>query len=549
MHLALLETTGNQAYIFGTNKLRENGGASELLWQMGTRWVIEAVAKLREPQPPAQTRQTSGGRAVQTLRQRLLDPALNPPIERDRTPVEIVVAASGKAILLVQDAKIGEEIIAQVTRAALQHAPGLQVHGVLSGPFDFRTDHLHTILKQTYHRHSALSAQLPTPSARFQRLPVIAECRSSGLPAKRLAHPREVPEAATDPYPASAEVLAKRAAYESWAQRARTLQQQHHLPAHLVDSLQHLEDAYPHTDWIGVIHADGNDLGQVFLNFDKAVSPCPPDTASRNRSYINALRRFSIALDECTEAAFCAAATTLKTSRNKLPIVPLVLGGDDLTVLCDGRQALDFAVQYVRCFQQTAARHPDVRRVMQAVIGGDLTASVGVAIIKPHFPFHRAYDLAGELLQSAKERKPDAAIDFQVVYDASIMDLARMRASWILNTDTRLTARPYLIGTDHEPIEPSRRWTWLKACVDLLRQRGDDGRRLLPRTQLHALREALFKGRQVADAQLKLIAKRYDVLAKLFPNGSLFASFDENGSSVSYLIDAMEVDELGAMQA
>src|SRR5207248_5808634 len=83
-----------------------------------------------------------------------------------------------------------------------------------------------------------------------------------------------------------------------------------------------------------------------------------------------------------------------------------------------------------------------VSEVTQALrVGPFLTACAGVAIVKPHFPFALAYDLAEELLRSAKsvkhrlspaaqggpKRMPASALDFHVLYDAGRTRLDTLR--------------------------------------------------------------------------------------------------------------------------
>lgn len=477
MNLVLIETSGNQAYIFATNKLRENVGASELTAQVGTQFVWDAVKSAEGKVPPDGERR---------------DPAKYPALD-SQNPVEVILAVSGKALVLVRDAALGQKIVRDVTLRALREAPGLEVRGVVSRNFDFDKDTLHRLIGEVHRDFEKVRSRLPGPAARFQRLPIIAECASSGMPAARYD------ASGRNPGPRSAVSLAKIRAAEPGLRRIRDIVGDEAL---LPWSTTDVEDLG--CDWLAIVHADGNGLGQVFLNFDRRAQ------TTNNRDYITKLRNFSMALDQCTEKAFCRSLSVFHRRGKFIPIVPLVLGGDDLTVVCDGRQALQFTKKFIDCFEEETRQHPGVN----SILSNGVTSCAGVTIIKPHFPFFAGYELAEDLLKSAKKiakANPGhfvSAIDYHILYDASGPDLERIRRELTVdNGATLLVGRPYVSTRNQGPV--NRRWEDLEKRIVAVRARDPDGKRQLPNSMLHELREGLFLGHQAADARLKLVLERY----------------------------------------
>lgn len=493
MHLILLETSGNQSFIFATNKLRENVGASELTARVGTKFVLEAVASVGGPNLARDS--------MAEVRQALRDPSLNQPID-SMNLVEVILAASGKALLLVRDETVARSIVCEVTRRALKEAPGLEVRGVVSRDFDFETTPLHLRIGEVHRQFEVVRSRLPGPAARFQRLPIIAECASSGLPAERYTGQWDrLPPG--EQGPRSAQSLAKLAARDGWRGRLQGILQANHSNVTLPYSTTEIETL--DCDWLAIVHADGNGLGQVFLNFHTVAH------AIGNRDYVQKLRSFSLALDECTETAFCRSLAVFRPRHNIAPIVPLVLGGDDLTVVCDGRQALQFTKKFIDCFEEETSKHPAINSILK----NGVTSCAGVAIVKPHFPFFAGYQLAEELLKSAKKlakRNPEnllSAIDYHILYDASGPDLDRIRQELTVDDGkSLLVGRPYVATEGQGPV--NRRWSDLVARIAAVRARDEDeDRRRLPNSMLHELREGLYLGQDAAEARLALVRNRY----------------------------------------
>ncbi len=580
MYLALIETAGNQAFIFGTNRLAENIGASELTYQAGTRYVLEALAAAQPACPTLWATEPS------RLRANLDDRGCNARIE-DGAPHEVMVATSGKALVLFREWADAEALIRAVTLRALREAPGLTVGGVISRGFDFRRDTLDAVVREAHARYEAARGNWAGPQARFPRLPVVRDCAGSAYPAERLQRVGDGREAW------SAVTSAKRAAAAAQIARVRRQFPEGRLLRDVADMEAHLESA-ERDRWVGVVHADGNGFGSMLLRFGDLAASCG---FTGNRAFIHAYRRFSLALDACTERAFAAAMARLPrkdgkpgtdgegpASRPKYPLVPLVLGGDDLTVLCPGGDALQFAHDYLEAFERESgmdgAAHFDgiVGRIARAATGsGRMSACAGVAVVKAHYPFHAAYDLAESLLRVAKQVKargradhggsaagggPCSALDFHVLYDTSLGELGHIRQGLTVDDGrTRLYARPVVVSdlaalgalpaADRAWLE-ARHWRHLRQAVKVIQARhaADGGRpglgpRRLPSGPLHDLRSGLFLGREAANGRLRLIYQRYRaqgidaLLGTPEPPASLFWPEDGDTMATRFL-DAMD---------
>ncbi len=542
MHLVLIETSGNQAYLFATNRLRENIGASELTYRVGTEFVLEAVAN------QGGAKLWSKKDSPQELRAKL-----NNAPKIDNAAIEVIIATSGKALLLVKDKPVAKAIISEVTERALQYTPGIDVCGVISQEFDWQQEDIDLKIKEVHKIFEEIRSSRPHPSARFPTLPITSLCANSGLPAYRLSKDKTAISKVSD---------TKQKAAEHWYSRINQILQGSGYS--VAKSLNDMEKYFEAIDWLAIVHADGNGLGQIFMNFKDFIN-CPDKTIlENNRIYVDKLQQFSLALEDATENAFRKALRVVKNQKIVLPIVPLVLGGDDLTVICDGKYALEFTRIFLKEFEtETAQKSIFAEIAKQALNAPRLSACAGVAITKPHFPFHNSYKLAEQLIKEAKTVKqkvqkdgkpyPCSAMDFQILYDSSFTELSEIRQRLLVdNGKTRLTAKPYVVTPKNDLEEVEAGWAKnhhvndLLTRIEIFLQKDKENRPVLPNTQVHNLREGLFLGKKEADGRLQLIFERYkEELHKFLENdynqdNTLFRQTETEQLWETRFIDAFE---------
>lgn len=256
-------------------------------------------------------------------------------------------------------------------------------------------------------------------------------------------------------------------------------------------------------DWLAVIHADGNGLGQVVQKVGREMET---------------FAEFSKKLDEATCVAAKMAFESLDDkvkNADCIPLRPIVLGGDDLTVVCRA----DLALPFVKVFMAEFEKQTD--RLLGGILGGvfngerRLTACAGVAFIKASYPFLYGYQLAEALCSQAKKdakanlndgELPQSCLSFYKVQDSFVESLEAMQKreqepagghSFVFG--------PYYLQPKHE------RWT-IDMLLDNAKQlSGDDKASNAVKSGLRRWMSAMHDGRERA---LQMRLRLLDVTVK-----------------------------------
>ena len=514
MHLVMLETNGNQRFIFSSPRLRDSVGASSLLTKLEQWTAHELLA-------------TGAAAAWCTAR--------GLPDDREPHESQWVSQSSGKVIFLVDTPQQAKDVIGAVTRTALAEAPGMDVSGVfisLPTPSDPQAGPVYvteSALKEIHAEAARYALQRPPAEARFAQLPFLARAKDSSLPASPpLATRDEAKDDRQDALSLTSRVRRYRAyqarldLLKTGVNRSPDLSDKQALlirdPTMLAKKLHQVfvegiepvgdegrpspeesiargakefgpleraiqtnpdasSTASPDTDSgdytflskVAVIHIDGNGVGGIMKDLNDSKDRVAPaefqEEIGCDRDDPDALRRFLLAVNErlqnAVEHAFAAAWTRIDELSHRddkragrehaaIPVVPVILGGDDVTVITSGDYALPFAAAYLRYYEEATRSDPILRYLTppEGQDTGPMTAAAGVAIVKRNFPFHIAYELAEKLVDRAKKvgkttQPPCSTLDYHVLFDTTVLD-----ASEILRGYKDFTTRPFRLLDD-----------------------------------------------------------------------------------------------------
>lgn len=202
---------------------------------------------------------------------------------------------------------------------------------------------------------------------------------------------------------------------------------------------------------VAYLVADGNGMGSLF-------GRCPDPHTMRRLS-----ETLSTAMWDAVATATVATVTRIEDRRRggdgdaefKVPVMPLIVAGDDLFVLTPAPYALDFAQHVCREFETRLTSG-----VRDLGLAGDVrpTMTAVVVVCKKGYPYALAHRRGEQLLRHAKRLARRAQIDSRL--GLSLVDFTIVRGSDIaVDADDaaasgkviRPTARPYCVANGDVP--------------------------------------------------------------------------------------------------
>ncbi len=183
---------------------------------------------------------------------------------------------------------------------------------------------------------------------------------------------------------------------------------------------------------VALIHADGNGLGQLLMHIR--------DAAKKDDSrFVELFRAFSNAVAATTQSTAQQATKKILLPARRdgecLAARPILLGGDDITVIVRADLAMDYCKVFSEAFEK-ASRDELKKLASDHNISGlpsRLTLAFGLVYLRASQPFHMAIHLAEGLLAEAKKAakaknqdNPESSIAFYRITGSLVDDYAQI---------------------------------------------------------------------------------------------------------------------------
>jgi len=216
---------------------------------------------------------------------------------------------------------------------------------------------------------------------------------------------------------------------------------------------------YDARGYVAYIVADGDGMGKIFHD-------CNRDQAQKLSKEMSEVLRQALA--ESLKRFMPAPAATLNPWF--MPVLPLILGGDDLFALVPACWALDMAQHLCKTFQREMTEFAHRQGIQH-----EITMTAAVVFCKANYPYYLAHQIGERRLSEAKrvvkalaaDDGPHlSAVDFEIVLGSQVEPKE-------LTGKRRSTLRPYWVtGKKEDSEEPEEDKKEREKIEKVLRQEG-----------------------------------------------------------------------------
>ena len=261
------------------------------------------------------------------------------------------------------------------------------------------------------------------------------------------------------------------------------------------------------SNFIAVVHIDGNAMG-------KRVNDLYEKNESADwETYKSKLFNFSQSVDDNFKDAYKKMTEIVKENiekgnlkdlsikDNKFPVRRIITAGDDICFVTEGRIGLESAAAFIK----------ELNKCKNEEDKEGYSACAGVAIVHQKYPFYKAYELAEMLCSNAKKYgaslskdqsgKDVSAIDWHIEFGEIKDTLKEIRKSYCTEDGKQLEGRPYIISASKEIMEKEtlRQYEDFRKQLKKLQKEEES----CARGKMKEMREVLKQGETAVEYYLK----------------------------------------------
>lgn len=499
-HLTMLEVSQKQAYIFSSNKLKDNIANSSVI-----AWIMD----------PAYFQKIEGAKVKFSKKDHL------------------VYTGGGHTVLEFPDETDAKEFVKAVTMKIRKDYDGIEVFACIMEYQEDKTagENLKELTKKLERKKSIREAAFHQGSFGVEKI--------SPLTLSPVRADPPVP-----PIPDTAEETERMLAPEKY------------------ECVSHFEDLggdKNKSNFIAVVHIDGNAMGKRLEELYQAhkdagweeYKKLMQDFSSEIDRDFKSAYKDMVGMVETNLSN--GKLQELKLRGKAFPVRRIITEGDDICFVSEGRIGLECAVSFLKALEKRENK----------IDHKGYAACAGVAIVHQKYPFYRAYELAEALCSSAKkfgvaldpEKGRDiCAVDWHIEYGEMGSSLKEMRAKYTTADGTRLEMRPYIVSAS-EAVRKKEPLRWYGNFKQLIMKLVSEDI-AYARNKIKGLRTALKQGEVSARNFLNfygiediLLEGYYDIFKEM-DHSRIGTGFQmerpvfvntSDGQQRSFLFDAVEM--------